>query len=400
MKTFFSLIFSMAMLTSFAQKKDNRIVIGTVDTVYSKILHEKRVIYVHVPDGDKNERYPVLYILDGETHFQSAVAIVEQISGIIPNMVIIGITNTNRERDLTPTHVNPDRIINAGDAAKSGGGENFMNFIQNELIPYVDSHYPTTTYRVFSGHSLGGLTVVNAFFNYTSLFNAYIAIDPSLWWDGRRWIEKYESELQNHNFTNKALFVAIANNLPAGLDTTSVLKDTSINTSFSRSVLTFAHVLQNTRPGGLRFGSKFYPNEWHGSVELNAEYDALRYLFKFYHFDMGKLRANPDLNADSLLNAHFEEVSAMMGNKALPGESNVNDLAYFFLGINRLDKAFPLFKRNITNYPKSSNAWDSLGDYYIAAGNKQKAIEAFSKSLSLQETQDTRRKLDELQGKK
>jgi len=400
MKIISSLFLTFMVLTSLAQKRDNKIVIGTVDTVYSKILNEKRMVYIHVPDGDKNQRYPVLYILDGETHFQSAVAIVEQISGIIPNMVIVGITNTDRERDLTPTHVKPDRIISAGDAAKSGGGEYFMGFMEKELIPYVDAHYPTTTYRIFSGHSLGGLMVVNAFFNHTGLFNAYIAIDPSLWWDGRRWIEKLENELSQHNFNNKGLFVAIANNLPAGLDTISVLKDTSVSTSFSRSVLTFAHILQNTTPKGLRFGYKFYPNEWHGSVELNAEYDALRHLFKFYHFDMGRLRENPDLNADSLLNAHFEEVSATMGTKVLPGESNINDLAYFFLGINRLDKAFPLFKRNTTNYPKSSNAWDSLGDYYVAAGDKQKAMGAFKKSLALQETEDTKRKLEELTAKK
>jgi len=361
MKTIVAFIFSVACLSGFAQQKDNRIVIGTADTVYSKILNEKRVIYVHVPEGGKDERYPVLYVLDGENHFESAVAIVEQISGIIPNMVIVGITNTDRERDLTPTHVKPDRIIGAGDAAKSGGGENFMAFMEKELIPYVDAHYPTMNYRVFSGHSLGGLTVLNAFFNHTTLFNAYIAIDPSLWWDGRRWIEQNEKRLPQMNLNNKGLFVAIANNLPVGMDTLSVLKDTSVNTSFSRSVLGFVRALTESHPAGLNWSSKFYPNEWHGSVELNAEYDALRYLFNFYHFDMGRLRANPDLNADSLLTAHFETVSARMGLKVLPGESNVN-----------------------------------LGDYYVAAGNKQKAMEAFAKSLSLQETVDTRKKYEDL----
>jgi predicted alpha/beta superfamily hydrolase len=400
MKTFFSLIFSMAMLTSLAQKKDNRITIGIIDTVYSKILNEKRAIYIHVPDGGKNEHYPVLYILDGETHFQSAVAIVEQISGIIPNMVIVGITNTDRERDLTPTHVKPDRIINAGDANKSGGGENFMNFIQNELIPYVDAHYPTTTYRVFSGHSLGGVAVVNAFFNHTDMFSAYIAIDPSLWWDGERWIKKYEDELSQHNFRGKSLFIGIANNIPAGMDTISLLKDTSLIAPVTHAVLPFAHILQNTRPKGLYFGSKFYPNEWHGSVELNAEYDALRYLFKFYHFDMNYVRAHPELNPDSLVSDHFNRVSKEMGYQVLPTENMINDMAYGYMGMQKMTYAYALFKRNVDNHPDSSNAWDSFGDYYVAKGDKQKATEAFSKSLRLQETQDTRRKLEELKKNK
>ncbi|MDB4903463.1 MAG: alpha/beta hydrolase [Mucilaginibacter sp.] len=400
MKIFFSLLLSSIFFTSIAQKRDNRIVIGTIDTVYSKILNEKRVIYVHVPDGDKNQRYPVLYILDGENHFQSAVAIVQQISGITPDMIVIGITNSDRERDLTPTHVNPDRIINASDARKSGGGENFISFIEKELIPYIDAHYPTTSYRVLSGHSLGGLAVVNAFINHTNLFNAYIAIDPSLWWDGQKWIKKYESELSQHNFSNRALFVGIANNLPAGLDTISVLKDTSINYVLTRSVLNFAHTLHDLNSPGLRLGSKFYPNEWHGSVELNAEYDALRYLFKFYHFDMNYVRAHPGLNPDSLVSAHFNKVSKQMGYQVLPTEEMINDMAYGYMGMQKMNYAYALFKRNIENYPESSNAWDSLGDYYASAGDKQKAIEAYSKSLSLRETQDTRSKLEVLKGKK
>jgi predicted alpha/beta superfamily hydrolase len=400
MRLFITFILSAACLYGFAQKKDNRITIGTVDTVYSKILNEKRVVYIHVPDGGKNERFPVLYILDGETHFQSAVAIVEQISGIIPDMVIVGITNTNRERDLTPTHVEPYALLSPNESKQSGGGENFMAFMEKELIPYMDAHYPTTGYRVFSGHSLGGLAVINAFFNHTNLFNAYIAIDPSIWWDHEQWIKKQEAELSQRDFNNRALFVAMANNIPAGMDTISMFKDTAVIAPVTHAVFPFVQMLRKTNLKGLRWGSKFYPNEWHGSVELNAEYDALRYLFNFYRFDTGLLRANPDLNADSLLNAHFETVSAMMGTKVLPGESNVNDLGYFFMGINKLDKAYALLKRNTVNYPKSSNAWDSLGDCYVAKGDKQKAIEAFSKSLSLQETQDTRQKLEELKRKK
>ena len=399
MKILIALILFFSCLSAYAQK-DNRIVIGTADTIYSKILNEKRAILVHVPDGDKTERYPVLYILDGENHFQSAVAIVEQISGIIPNMVIVGITNTDRERDLTPTHVNPDRLVNAGEAKHTGGGENFMSFIEKELIPYVDSHYPTTSYRTFSGHSLGGLAVINAFINHSSLFNAYIAIDPSLWWEGEHWIKKYEAELPQHNLSNKALFLGVANNIPAGMDTVSILNDTTGAAPVTHAVLPFVHWLQHEKLNGLRWGYKFYPNEWHGSVELNAEYDALRYVFKFYHFDMNNVRAHPELNADSLLAVHFDEVSAKLGYKVLPTEDLVNELAYNCMGRNKMAVAYKLFKRNIDNHPNSANAYDSLGDYYVSANDKQKAIDAFKKSLSLQETGDTRRKLSELEKQK
>jgi predicted alpha/beta superfamily hydrolase len=108
-----------------AQKPGNRVVIGTVDSVYSKILNEKRALLIHVPNGSNDERYPVLYILDGEDHFNSAAGIVQQMAGVIPDMIVVGITNTVRQRDLTPTQVNGDKV--------SGGGENFIKFINNEL---------------------------------------------------------------------------------------------------------------------------------------------------------------------------------------------------------------------------------------------------------------------------
>ena len=378
-------------LSAVAQKADNRIVIGTIDTVKSKILNETRTLLIHVPNGGKEEHFPVLYILDGESHFYSAVGIVKQMAGVIPDMIVVGITNTVRDRDLTPTVVN--------DKNPSGGGENFMAFIEKELVPYVDSRYPTAPYRVFSGHSLGGLMVMDAFFNHTNLFNAYIAIDPSLWWDDQRWIKKYESELPNRRFNNRSLFLAIANNIPAGMDTVSVMNDKSEMSLIPRAVLPFVADLRKAHPAGLRWTSKFYPNDRHGTVELNAEYDALRYLFDYYQFRTSQFDGHPELNPDSVLTAHFKNISAHFGYTVSPSEEVVNSLAYGIWGTNAR-QAFRLFKRNTEEHPQSANAFDSLGDFYAGTGQKQKAIEAYMQSLKLQETVDTRRKLEELEGKK
>jgi predicted alpha/beta superfamily hydrolase len=402
MKKLVTFIICINYLSAYSQK-DNRIIIGTVDTISSKVLNEKRTIQIHVPDGGKDEHYPELYILDGEDHFRSAVAITEQLSGLLPPMIVVGINNMgygSRERDLTPTKVNQSALVNAGDARLSGGGETFISFIEKELIPYIDSKYPTANCRIFSGHSLGGLAVVNAFFNHANLFNAYIALDPSLWWDQQKWIKKYEGEISKHDFNNKSLFVGIANNIPIGMDTISILKDTGIIAPVTQAVLPFVHVLRDNKPAGLRWSSKFYPTETHGTVELISEYDALRYLFDFYPFRTSQFSGHPELNEDSVLAAHYKMVSERMGYTVRPTENTVNELAYSCMGNNKMAVAYKLFKRNIDYYPKSSNAYDSLGDYYVAAGDKQKAIEAFTKSLSLQEVQETRQKLNELTNKK
>ncbi|SHN20185.1 alpha/beta hydrolase-fold protein [Mucilaginibacter sp. OK098] len=397
MKVFITLIFSIICVSAFSQKRDNRIVIGTIDTVYSKILNEKRTLMIHVPQGNKDERYPVLYLLDGEDHFYSAVGIVKQMAGVIPDMIIVGIANTVRDRDLTPTHVK----TNNGQDNLSGGGENFTRFIADELFPYVDAHYPTAPYRVLSGHSLGGLTVVNILLNHTKMFNAYIAIEPSLWWDSKKLLKQAQQQLASIDLSKKSLFVAIANNMPPGVDTISVMKDTlNSNTQVTRSVLPFVKALKDAKPKSLRWGYKFYPNERHGTVELNAEYDALRYLFNYYPFRSSQFDEHPKLNVDSVLAAHFKMLSDNFGYTELPPESLVNSLAYHCWELNKPKEAFSLFKRNVDNHPQSANAFDSLGDFYAGTGDKQKAIEAYGRSLSLQETVDTRRKLEELKAKK
>jgi predicted alpha/beta superfamily hydrolase len=395
MKKLIFLVFLICSFSAFAQK-DNRIVIGTADTIYSNILKEKRIVYIHVPAGDKGERYPVLYVLDGEEHFQSSVAIDEQMSGVIPPMIVVGITNTNRERDMTPTHVKADKLVNEGEARQSGGDDNFMGFIEKEVIPYVDSRYPTTTYRVISGHSLGGLAVINAFFNHPHIFKGYIAIDPSIWWDGQRWIKKTEADLPKYDFKNKALFVAIANNIPPGMDTVSVLQDTTGVAPVTQAVLPFVHWLRDVKPAGLHWASKFYPTERHGTVELRAEYDGLISLFDFYHFNPRQFMGHPEVDLDSVLTAHYKLISERLGYKIEPSESTVNDMGYSCMEQHRMDVAKRLFTRNTQNHPTSSNAFDSLGDYYAGAGDKKDAIAAYAKSLSLQETEDTRRKLNDL----
>lgn len=369
----------------------DKIVIGNIDTLYSTILGEKRTVWVYVPEtADKKQRFPVLYLLDGEDHFHSAVAIDRQLSGVLPDVIIVGIVNTVRERDLTPTHVEAS-------AHESGGGEKFLQFIEQELMPYINKKYPAAPYKVFSGHSLGGLTVVNAFVHHNSMFNAYIALDPSLWWDNKKLLHQAQAMLPTARFYNKVLFAAIANNMPPGMDTAAVQYDTlNSNTLVTRSTLPFIHALNNTRNNGLRFGYQYFPGERHGTVELLGEYYALHFVFNYYHFDTHVLDENPNLDIDSLVTDHFNTVSKNLGYTVLPGEDLINNLAYTCMGVNKMHEAYKFFKMNIDNYPTSSNAYDSMGDYYVSMGNKEKAAESFQKSLDLHETADTRRKLNEV----
>jgi len=394
---FFVLFLSVS--TAIYAQKDNRIVIGTTEVFHSSVLGEDRTILVHVPQGEPGQRYPVLYVLDGEDHFGSAVAFTEQLSGVFPQLIVVGIKNTDRQRDLTPDKGHIGKILSANESARSGGGGNFMSFVEKDLIPYIDQHYPTAPYRIISGHSLGGLAVLNAFYYHTALFNAYIAIDPSIWWDDQDWIRTAEKSFLKKDFANRRLFVAAANNIPAGYDIKSILKDTTGLSPVTQAVLPFISFLRESKLRNLDWSSKFYQNERHGTVELNAEYDALRYIFRDYEFNVRQFNEHPDWDRYVLLKAHYQEVSQRMGYTVLPSESMVNQLGYACMEQHQMKQAAALFERNTNEHPKSANAFDSLGDYYVAAGDKPKAIEAFSKSLTLGNMTDTRQKLDALRGK-
>ncbi|KAA0992958.1 alpha/beta hydrolase [Dyadobacter aurulentus] len=185
------LLFAKSLLVT-AQDK-NQIVIGKVDSIQSKILGENRKVLVHVPGGGdglySKKRYPVAYVLDGDAHFASVTGMIQQLSSvngntIVPEMIVVSIRNTDRTRDMTPTHIKDDLpMMDSIYSRRTGGGGAFLSFIEKELVPHMDSLYPTAPYKMLIGHSFGGLVVMNALITRPKLFNSYICIDPSMWYD-------------------------------------------------------------------------------------------------------------------------------------------------------------------------------------------------------------------------
>ena len=392
---------------------DNKIVIGKTDHIYSKILKENREIWVHLPRSMNNSvfstsRYPVIYLLDGDGHFSSVTGMLEQLTEIngnmlFPEMIVVGITNTDRMRDLTPTHTQLNFAGDSSQPSTSGGGEEFISFIEKELIPHIDSLYPTSPYKVFIGHSLGGLTVMNTLIRHPQIFNAYLAIDPSMWWDRRSLLKQSGSILMQNNFKGKTLFLGVANTMSPGLDTATVRKDTILSNQHIRSILSLTDTLKKATGNGLRWEYKYYNEDSHGSVPLISEYDGLRFIFDFYNFKNANQLFDKNVSAEMAVNSvkdHYKKVSQEMGYEVGPPEEYINDLGYGFLQNKMNEKAFAFFKLNVDNYPKSGNVYDSMGDYYVAINDKGKAIDNFKKALTLFNNPDTKAKLEKLeQGK-
>jgi predicted alpha/beta superfamily hydrolase len=366
------------------------VTVGVVDSVWSPTLKENRRYLVYTPPSYSDttyqpRRYPVLYLLDGDAHFHSVTGLVQILSTgvngtfVLPEMIVIAIPNTNRTRDMTPTHT--DRDPNGKPQpglATSGGMANFLTFIESELIPRVEQTYRTAPYRVFVGHSLGGITL----YTKPTTFNAYVAIDPSLWWDNRVLLKQAREKFSRPGLAGRTLFVGQANTIQPG--------DTSVNVHYN-SIVQFNSIVETFNTSGLRYAYKFYPNDSHGSVPMIAEYDALRFIFDAYDVSLAQAIERPEYVTE-----HFARASSALGYKIEPPEAMVDLLGRIALGRDTT-AALKLLEMNASLYSNSANVYSTLGDFWLAKKDTVKALGYFEKAAGLrpgvQRAQEMVRKL-------
>lgn len=391
-----TLIFSCICNLLKANLIDNRNLIINIDSLNSIILNEQRNIWVYVPasyDASSNQSYPVAYLLDGDAQFNTVLNIVQQLSEenmnmVLPQMILVGILNTDRMRDLTPSHVSYDPDIPDPSYVKtSGGSENFTSFIEKELMPYIESKYPAAPYRILIGHSDGGLFCINTMLNHTTLFNGYLAIDPNIKWDNNMVLNIAKETLKHKTFEGISFYMAIANQGYSDSDT------------FKENAASFelAKLLDSNKSIKLRYKWQYYKDDNHSSVPLISEYDGLRYLYDFYNPKIPYVKfRDPNFNADSFLIAHYEKVSILMGYKVSPPEIVINWLGYLFVMEKQYEKAYKMMKLNTEYYPNSWNAFDSLGEVLMIQGNTDAAIENYEKSLNINPQNANARKMIEI----
>ncbi|MFB6454092.1 alpha/beta hydrolase [Chitinophaga sp. Hz27] len=246
----------------------------------SKVLGEERKIYIYVPTADSlqpDKHYPVLYVLDGDNHFSLVAEYCRYLSrkdvNVVPEMIIVGIPNTNRTRDLTPTNSitdyegKPDTSSNPR-YKLSGGGNNFLQFIGTELIPYIDANYKTQSFKIFAGHSFGGITTINCLLTRPDMFDAYVAISPSFWWDKRYLLKLADEKLKNLQALHKMVFYSDANEGMSGG-----------KSFFHDDVVKFDAILNHSKIIGLDNKYVCYPEDTHMTEPIKAYYDALRFIF-------------------------------------------------------------------------------------------------------------------------
>ena len=236
-----------------------KVQIGKIDSLYSNILQESREIYIQLPESfnpDSDTKYPVTYILDGDVMLNALHTVHSYYSGgFMPEMILVGISNgEHRTRDLTTSELSERR----GQAynQENGEAEKFTQFIESELIPFVEDKYPVTNYRTLIGHSYGGLFTVNMLLKHTDVFENYLAIDPSMDWDKQKLLEESKEILSQKSFNGKSLFISLGGQLHmADTDITfnNVMKDTTEFTLFARSIIKFSKMIEANKENKLSF---------------------------------------------------------------------------------------------------------------------------------------------------
>ncbi len=350
-----------------AQPSAAPVVIGEKVRIQSKILNGTRSLLIAKPAGYEEgaDKYPVLYLLDGESQFVHAAGIVRFLaeSERIPGMLVVAIENpgyAERTHDLTPKST--AEIDNRFSPGNGGAGE-YLRFLSEELLPYVDRSYRTRPYRILAGHSFGGLFAIHSLLDRPALFNAYIAIDPTLSWDNQAEVSRAEAFFARTPDLDAGLYIAAANDgggVPAG-------------------TRKFAAVLDEHTPKGLRWNFVWMPEETHSSISHRALYAGLDNIFDGWHladplalYDQGGLEA---------VHRHFREGGKRCGYDVQTSPFTISMIVYELGKAGRLEEAAAVLLHDPKAYPPPWNQLDALARKYAGRGDRPHAIEYFELSL-------------------
>jgi predicted alpha/beta superfamily hydrolase len=352
-----------------AAAQTSPVVIGDTVQLQSSRLKETRTLFISKPaEYDQGaDRYPVLYLLDGELHFRYTAAIADFLAANdrIPKMVVVGIASGDsrkRTHDLTPpSTAEMDNRFSPG----NGGADAFLSFLETELAPYVDRNYRTRPYRLLAGHSFGGLFAIYALSTRPTLFNGYIVADPSVYWNNQAVVAQAEAALA-HTASLQADFYMTAADVSGKVPNELA----RLNAVFTKSA-----------PVG--FGWKFEEmrQENHMSIPLPTIYRGLETIFEEWRvpdpmalFDRGGVEA---------IHTRFREAGKRFGypERTTP-PLTVSLLVAALISAGRLEDASKVLLHDATAYPPPWNQLDALARAYEKRGDTGQAVRHYRLSLT------------------
>jgi predicted alpha/beta superfamily hydrolase len=337
-------------LPSHRVTQGSQITLGQTVSISSEVFGEDRQILVYLPDDYSRTKagYPVVYLLDGAFFFLPTAGLVDFYSkiGRMPQMIVVAIVHSNRMHELS--------------TAASGGSAQFSTFLEEELIPYVDSHFRTEPFRVLIGHSLGGLFSAHSLFEAPGRFQAHIAASPALYWNGRSELDRAKEVLESTPTLKNFLYLTYS----AG-DGQNIRTSTDLLTD----------LLEESAISDLRWEFHYLPDDRHNSSPIRSVLEGLSHLFSTWTY-LG------EDSAEALME-HYLQLSEQFGFECMPELGSVASRGRSLMRRGDVAEAIKVFEYNARIHPEAPETHEVLGSAYRAAGNVPMAIAAYQRVLEL-----------------
>lgn len=370
----FLICFQFNLKAQVAEKieltKDNQLLgLGKYFTVKSEIMPEDRPIIISLPVGYEESKadYPVLYLLDGLQNIKHVVGTVELLteSGIVPPMIIVGIESLDRTRDFTPSTAGKNVYGGTGNAnlPQSGGAPKFLQFIEKELIPFVESNYRTHSFRILEGHSFGGLFSVYTLMEKPELFNAFIVQSPALWWNSEEMTAKASEFFKKHSELNKSVYFGIGGGDGWGM---------------RQELIHYTDVLKNSKTKNLHWMHEEVGDEGHDDARLILNYNGLKFIFS----DLKPAEEFTENYSDDFFLSGEQHLINKYGKRARRPVAAYYDLAFKLKKDNNPLGAITVFTRAAA-YPKYAGILTNLAELSEKTNQIDKAVETYFRAIEI-----------------
>ena len=374
MKLLLSLVLILTFSTPFLSYADTAttgITVGKKVILQSKILNEDRPLRIFIPETVKDDQpLYVIYLLDGVEHFHTASGVIKSLVDYeqIPNAMLVAIDTTNRVRDYLPkVQGEPKTEFQTFVKSKwpdAGQTDNFLKFVSDELMPFINSNYSTNGYSTLIGHSNAGTLALYTLVNQPELFNNYIAISPNSWWS--------DEELKNNiiKYTKnpkgaQELFISVA----------------SEGARFYTGALNTLVNLEQQMPTQLKWEYKHYPTFTHMGTILPALSDSLIHLFSDLIF---KVTDEHGKFADvSLITGYYQALSDKYGFELKIPQDVYVEFAHSQQKFGNTKKAISTLKRFTSDYPNAAYSHMRLSQGYTADKQFKEAVNSMKNALKL-----------------
>lgn len=276
--SFYVTLLSLAVFGQVPQERQTPakkpFVLGEIVEMPSGILNEKRTLNIYLPPGYNPRdtlKYPVVYLLDGsaDEDFIHVVGLYQFNSfewiNMVPKSILVGIATVDRRRDFTfPTTIDADKKR----YPTTGHSDRFMQFLEKELVPYVEKNYKASPSRTLIGQSLGGLLATEVLLKKPALFTQYIITSPSLWWDNGSLLNLSTSSLEHSGNRQTNVYIGVGKE---GLTPTAIPRVMEVDANL------LAEKIKKNKPSTLTVYFDYLPQEDHATIAHQAIYNALRF---------------------------------------------------------------------------------------------------------------------------